>query len=384
MKLTIQMQVLPAAQQKAILLETMERFNEGASFAAKAAFEAGVFSQPSIHKLVYREIRERFELSAQMAVRAIGKVVECFKRDKTKCPVFKPLGAVTYDQRILGFKGLDKVSLWALGGRMILPLIYGEYQGERFDRIKGQCDLVFRKGRFYLYATVEIPEKAPIEVTDFLGVDPGIVNIATDSDGKHHTKSEVEAKRVQYAKRRKVLGKATKDADRRKRRGCHKAAAQSRRKESRFRKDVNHQISKRLVEKAKDTGRGIAYEDDSGIHERTTVQKHQRARHRAWAFDQLGNFIEYKAALQGVEFLRAPSAYSSQRCNVCGHTERSNRATQAVFRCKVCGHEAHADINSAQNHRDWARVACQATHGRGKGRARDARLMPSTATSRLL
>jgi putative transposase len=96
MKLTIQLQLLPDPGQKPILLTTMERFNAAASFAAKVGFEAGVFSQPSIHKLVYREIRARFDLSAQMAVRAIGKAVECFRRDRTVCPVFKPNGAITY------------------------------------------------------------------------------------------------------------------------------------------------------------------------------------------------------------------------------------------------------------------------------------------------
>src|SRR5271154_875245 len=101
----------------------MERFNEAATFAARKGFDAKVFSQPSIHKLAYAEIRERFGLSAQMAVRAIGKAVECFKRDKTKCPRFKPNGAITYDERIMGFKGLDKVSLWAFPEkRVIVPL----------------------------------------------------------------------------------------------------------------------------------------------------------------------------------------------------------------------------------------------------------------------
>src|SRR5438552_18319124 len=106
-----------------------------------------------------------------MAVRAIGKAVETFKRDKSVCPVFKPCGAVTYDERIMGFKGLDKVSLWAIGGRLILPLVYGEYQAERFDRLKGQADLVYRGGKCYLYATVDVPAAAPMEVQDFLGVD---------------------------------------------------------------------------------------------------------------------------------------------------------------------------------------------------------------------
>src|SRR3954453_8933066 len=198
MKLTLQMQLLPTDDQRTILLATMERFNEAATFAAKLGFEAGVFSQPSIHKLAYREIRDRFGLSAQLAVRAIGKAVECFHRDKTKCPVFKPHGAATYDNRILGFKGLDKVSLWTMAGRMILPLIYGEYQGERFDRMKGQVDLVYRDGKFYLYATVEMPESAPIKPTEFLGVDLGIVNIAVDSDGTVHSGEAVEKVRRKH------------------------------------------------------------------------------------------------------------------------------------------------------------------------------------------
>src|SRR6516225_2940324 len=141
MKLTLQLQLIPTSEQKPVLFSTMERFNVAASFAAKAGFDAGVFSQPSIHKLAYAEIRGRFGLSAQMAVRAIGKAVESFKRDKKICPVFKPRGAITYDERILSFKGLDKVSLWTLAGRILLPLVYGEYQKERFGRLKGQVDL---------------------------------------------------------------------------------------------------------------------------------------------------------------------------------------------------------------------------------------------------
>src|SRR5439155_26561869 len=104
MKLALQL--LPAPEQAADLLATMQRFNQAASFAAKVGFEAGVFGQVSIHKLCYREIRSRFGLSSQMAVRAIAKAVECFQRDKSTCPVFQSHGAITYDQRVMSFKGL--------------------------------------------------------------------------------------------------------------------------------------------------------------------------------------------------------------------------------------------------------------------------------------
>jgi hypothetical protein len=91
---------------------------------------------------------------------------------------------MTYDPRLMSFKGLHTVSLLTLDGRALVPLIYGEYPRERFDRMKGQCDLVERDGQFYLYASISIPDGAPIEPTDFLGVDLGIVNLATDSDGR--------------------------------------------------------------------------------------------------------------------------------------------------------------------------------------------------------
>lgn len=109
-RLTLQLRLLPTAKQSAQLRATMRAFNAAASYAARAGFAAGVFSQPSIHKLCYYDLREKFGLSSQTAVRAIGKAVECFSRDKAVCPVFWPDGAMTYDSRLMSFKGVDTVS----------------------------------------------------------------------------------------------------------------------------------------------------------------------------------------------------------------------------------------------------------------------------------
>jgi putative transposase len=346
MKLTLQMQLLPDAEQRAVLLSTMERFNEAATLAAKVAFEARVYSQPSIHKLCYREIRDTFGLSAQMAVRAIGKAVEAFATMKKKgiktCPVFKPHGAVTYDERILGFKGLDKVSLWTLPGRMILPLLYGKYHGERFDRIKGQCDLVYRDGKFFLFATADMPEDAPIEVKDFLGVDLGIVNIATDSDGEIFSGEATEKVRRRHHRNRKGLqGKGT--------RGAKKRLKKLSGREANFRRHTNHVISKTIVSKAKDTDRGIALEDLNGIRDRTTVRAKDRARHSGWSFSQLRLFVEYKAQLAGVPVVAVDPRNTSRMCSACGYIDKANRKSQGSFVCLQCGHSANADFNAALN-----------------------------------
>ena len=173
MKLTLQLKLVPTAEQHTALLTTMHAFNAGASYAAEVGFRDQVFSQLAIHVRCYRELRDRFGFSAQMAVRAIGKAVETFKRDKGVCPVFNPKGAMTYDERFMGWKGPAHVSLLTLQGRTVIAMVYGEYQAGFLPRLKGQVDLVYRDGTFYLYATIDVPEDTPIAPTRFLGVDLG-------------------------------------------------------------------------------------------------------------------------------------------------------------------------------------------------------------------
>ena len=99
-----------------------------------------------------------------------------------------------------------------------------------------------------------MPESAPIEPTEFLGVDLGIVNIAIDSDGTVHSGEAVEKIRRKHQTSRKTRQrKGTKSAKKR----LKKLAG----KEARFRKQENHRISKTIVAVAKGTGRGIALED---------------------------------------------------------------------------------------------------------------------------
>ena len=277
----------------------------------------------------------------------------------------------------IGFKGPDRVSISTLVGRVIVPYVMGKYQAQRFGWSKGQCDLVLRKdGKWFLLETVDVPEATKTPATDFIGVDLGVENIATDSDGNRKSSKDIEAKRIKYARRRKTLGKATKDAGRNKRRRCRRALKRTRDKEARYRRDINHQISKDLVASAKGTDRGIALEDLEGIRERTAVHRQQRDRFNGWAHAQLGGFIVYKAQLAGVAVEFLDPAYTSQTCHACGHCERGNRKSQAEFVCKACGHTEHADVNAARNIR--ARAVRQAAHRDGKGRSRDDCLMPST------
>jgi putative transposase len=186
-KLTVQIQLLPDKTQDQHLRQTVERFNHACNWLAHQAFTHKVTNNILLQKLYYFELRSQFGLSAQMASICVRHVASVYKRDKTIKPKFRKHAAMPYDRRILSFKGIDRVSLKTLSGRVIVPIIMGRYQQERFSATQGQCDLVLRKdGKWFLLATVDLPEDSIVPVTDFLGVDLGTVQLASDSDGQHY------------------------------------------------------------------------------------------------------------------------------------------------------------------------------------------------------
>jgi len=369
MKQTLLVKLAPTEMQFQMLKETMEAFNEACNSIAETAFQTRTFNNWQLHHLVYHEIRERFKLSAQLTVRAISKVADAYKVSKETRVAFNLHGAVVYDQRILSWKGLEAVSILTLKGRQRVPMLIGTYQEARMDRIRGQADLILRDGIFYLAATIETPETEPFTAKDFLGVDLGIRNIATDSDGERWMGKELNGIRNRYAKIRKRLqSKGTKSS----RRLLRKRS----RKEHRFASAVNHAISKRIVQKAKDTLRGIALENLKGIRLRVTVKgSSQRRTIHSWSFNQLQQFIGYKAKLAGVPIVYVEPRNTSRTCPGCGFVAKANRKGES-FRCQACGFAGHADSIAAENIR---RVAVNRPHA-SKGFFRHVSLSPLGAS----
>ena len=202
MQITLAVKLQPTSEQASALLETIERFNSACNYVADVAYQHRMANKYALQKLVYHELRDRFGLSSQMAVRAVGKVVEAYKRDKSKRVQFRPRGAMVYDQRILSWKATDRVSILTLQGRLLIPVQFGEYQAQRLQRVRGQADLIYRNGAFYLLCVVDLPEPPPTPGDGVFGVDLGIANLATDSDGAIYSGKAVDAKRRHYERLR--------------------------------------------------------------------------------------------------------------------------------------------------------------------------------------
>lgn len=355
---------MPEADQAAALSATLRAVNEAACWVSGVAFERGVPREYELRKHTYAALKAR-GLGAQAAQHVIKKTRDAYTtlkaniragnlgkpgskrrvKAESKPITFRPEAAQPYDDRCLSWQyDAATVSIWTTAGRLT---------GVRFacspdalkmlrEHRKGESDLIERDGVFYLIAVCDLPEAEQYEPSGFIGVDLGIVNIATTSTGyraagrglNRHRKRQLEL-------RKKLQVKGTKSAKR--------LLKKRSRKEARHTANINHIISKKIVTTAERTGCGIALEDLTGIRSRVRLRKDQRAPLHSWSFHQLGQYIEYKAKRAGVPLVYVDPAYTSQQCSQCGHIDRRNRQSQATFGCRSCGTLMHADDNASHN-----------------------------------
>ncbi len=359
------MRLLPTPEQATALEATLHAANEAANAVSKLAFERNVHRHYDLRKLTYGTVRDEFGLAAQAAQHAIKKVVDAYTtlkgniragnlgpqgsprrvKAETKPITFRPDAAQPFDDRCLSWQ-LDArtVSIWTTAGRLKNVAFTGSAEQLKMltEHRRGESDLIHRDGMWFLYATCEVPEEEIFDPHGFLGVDLGIANIATLSDGTVFAGKGLNAVRHRHRElRRRLQAKNTKSAKRLLKRRS--------RQEARFAADTNHTISKRIVTEAKRTGQGISLEDLSGIRDRVRLRKPQRVTLHSWSFHQLGHFIIYKAVRRGVPVIDVDPAYTSQECSCCGHVDKNNRPNQSTFACTSCGFAEHADVNAARN-----------------------------------
>jgi predicted RNA-binding Zn-ribbon protein involved in translation (DUF1610 family) len=381
-KLTVQVKLLPTPVQAAALEATLRACNEAASWVGGVAFEKDMKRNFALREHTYDQIKARWNLGAQAAQHVIKKACDAYatlranlragnlgrpgskryRRATEKSVTFRPAAAQPYDDRMLSWQiAQRRVSIWTVSGRV--KDVAFTASPEQLATVelyrKGESDLVCRDGRWFLLATCEVPEAEPnAEPVDFLGIDLGVVNIATTSDGEIMAGRELNRMRArERTLRTKLQRKSTPSAKRR--------LKKRRRKEARRARDINHKIAKHMVAEAGGTSHALQAvgEHRSGNRPRRT-DGHPRAgtasqaptgHPLSWSFAQLGAFIAYKARKAGVLVVYVDPAYTSRTCAECGHIDRANRVSQAWFACRSCGFVDHADRNGSRNIRARAR-----------------------------
>ncbi len=307
-----------------------------------------------MNEFVYYEARERFGLSSNLTQQAIRRV--CANRkaahtNKTKVVEFDA-SSIQYDARIFSLREPDwTVSLTLLYSRERFALVMGDYQREKLAGQEPKAAQLcrYRDGSYAIHIQIKVPVEPPVPTDKAIGVDLGRTDIAHTSRGKSWSGEQIRRVRDHYSRLRAALERKATKGTRSTRRRCRQLLKRLSGREKRFQRQVNHEISKDIVEAAQGEGAMVVLEDLTGIRERTNKERRkkvERRRSNSWAFYQLRLFLAYKANLASVPVVLHDPRYTSQMCSSCLHLgQRSGKR----FSCQNCGHSDDADYNAAKN-----------------------------------
>lgn len=193
----------------------------------------------------------------------------------------------------------------------------------------------------FAFVTVTINEPPLITVEQWIGIDlnsTGHIAVVANPSTSKVQKYGKEAPHIQrkYSKMRRHLYIH----------GHPRVAKKKiKNKENHKTKDLNHKISRAIVNEAAQQACGIKLERLSSIRQTARQSRSSRPALHSWSFYQLQQMIEYKAKLLGVPVAYVDPAYTSQMCSRCGRLGTRNGKD---FTCS-CGHVDHADANASFN-----------------------------------
>lgn len=353
--LTYTVRVDASPNQSQVLSDTCAAYLDCCNMVSKTAWEHKTLSQKTLHHLVYRRLRDEYHVGAQMACSSMNRVIGNYRTIKeahgspwaTSQPNYRSAGYDLVWNRDYSILKDGRLSVSTLSGRIKLTVdwrhVPEEYRHGKF----GTARLLNRGGKWLLLipSTVELPD--PPRPQQVVGVDMGVRFLATtyDSDGStvFYDGKEVKNRREHYKKLRASLQKkGTRSARRRLRKIG--------RRENRWMRDVNHQVSKALVSRqSKPTL--FALENLSDVRNATErVRKSDRYVQVSWAFYQLRQMIEYKAAQAGHSVVAVDPRYTSQTCPTCGLVRKSNRRKKThEYHCSNCDYRSNDDRVAAMN-----------------------------------
>jgi len=341
--------------------ETMKIYNQICQEIIDFGWKENSFNKTFLHNGTYKQLRLKYtKFSSAMVQTARDNAGEILKRTMKKNkdieykntkrkhliklldkPIKQELSSIRYDRRCLTIR-FDKniISINTIFGRIKIPFSMAKYYEKYNDWKYSNAQLIQRKNGDY-YINLQMNKDIPKKSTEckVLGIDLGIKKIAVTSDNKFYKSSHLKNIKGKYQKlKRDLQRKGTKSAKRK--------LQYISGKENRFVRDVNHCVSKEIV----NTEHNVFVLEKLKKIRFNTITYNKKLNHMIgnWSFAQLQSFVEYKSERLGKSVVYIKPNYTSQQCSKCSHTEKNNRNGN-VFLCKKCGYELDADLNASRN-----------------------------------
>ena len=372
---TIRLRLYVTAEQSAMFRQMSEQYRCACNFVSRYIFDHDFeLNSAKLNKVLYGVVRSKFALKSQLAQSTFRTATARYKTTQTQLaqnpyrykaeriprtlewltkPVSfrRPQCDLVRDRDYSFVDNGTTLSINTLDKRAKVKFA-GEFWAEYLDGswALGTAKLLNLKGIWYLHipATKSVEEFSREKVQHVVGIDRGLRFLAVTYDEHGNTEftrgRQILRKRHSFLKvRRRLQAKGTKSAKR--------VLVRLSGRENRWMSDVNHCLSKTLVEKY-GANTLFVLEDLTGISfEETNLKRGSKANNdlRSWAFYQLEQFLAYKAHEHCSEVLKVSARYTSQRCPKCGSIDKTNRHHHTHEYICQCGYRSNDDRVGAMN-----------------------------------
>ena len=357
-----------AAKEVSAIVETRKQYAKAFNMSVDCLVTNNSTSKRFLHKVQYERIKEEcptlptglVQCARDVAVEAVKawnvkrtklKRKHPKKAERMRRPSMKEKCTMRYDVRTVTLRG-SQLTFSTCGRRVKAIISIPGFFTERYPdsegwKLKGANMGIDRKGRVFVNLIYECPDYDTVENDGrIVGLDRGVYNIVTTSDGVHYgAKDARRVKRKYNHVRSELQEKGTRSAKRRLKAisGCKK----------RFVHDQNHCISKKLANTDGDVSIYVL-EDLSSMNMlrlRGKSSKTMRKWLSAWSYSNLEYKLIYKCQRNGIRVEFVDARYTSQKCSVCKTIDKASRKGNRYV-CRHCGNSMHADVNAAINIRD--------------------------------
>lgn len=325
-------------------LDYLKWFSIGADIfnqCVEWSFKNKTYNKNKCHHALYNNIRKQYPDFPSALVQCIrDTALESIKQNKFKHkPHKKKNSGFRLNKTLISLKE-NNISVIHPNKRFKFNFKYPEYFSELKTTKFKSATLNLKKStnEIILNLQFELPDSPKKTKGEILGVDCGLYNIISCSNGFQYKGNKIrEFQRKLLFNRRKLQAKGTKSAKRK----LKKLSG----RQVRFSKDVNHCLSKYLINIP--NLKTIVFENLKGIRKQRKGKKLNKWL-SSWTFYQLQTYTKYKASHKGINVVFVDPRYTSQKCSRCGFTDKENR-NQHQFKCKHCGFKYDADLNAAIN-----------------------------------
>ena len=304
------------------------------------SFNVKSYNKNRAHKELYRKFREDYPQIPSALIQCVrDNALECVKRNKFKAKPKKKNASLRLNKCLISLKQ-NFISVIHPQKRIKFNFEYPEYFSIYKSAKFKTAVLQYKKSTHSIVLNLqfEFQDIDPKISGDIIGIDRGLYNIISCSNGFQIKGNQIRAKqRKDLFNKRNIQSKGTKSSKRKLKKLSGRYA--------RFSANMNHIISKQIVNIP--NIQTIVFENLKGIGKKQKGKKMNKWLH-SWSFYQLQLFTEYKAKEKGILVKYVDPRYTSQKCSRCGFRDKQNR-NKHQFKCKHCGFKYDADLNAALN-----------------------------------